>query len=101
MKLISQDIELPDQSTQVEIQKILDHRSIEGKNEFLVKWKNRPHEFNEWVKQEDFAQTAIIARYWRSIQQPTRKTSKRIRSINSKTAQSTSQRSRVSFNVPP
>ena len=101
LKLVSQDMELPVESEQVEIQKILDHRQVNGTNEFLVKWKNRPSNFNEWVKQTDFAQPAVITRYWKTITKPTRLTSKRKANLieSSSETLSTSKRTRSTRSV--
>ena len=93
LKLVSQEMELSTESEQVEVNKILDHRSVNGNFEFLVQWKNRPASLNQWVKQTDFAQKAMLDRYWRTVHQPTRKTSKRTRSV------STTSRSRTNRNV--
>ena len=44
--------------------KILDHRTKDDNGtEYLVKWKNKPEEFNEWVEELDFDNPEILRQY--------------------------------------
>jgi hypothetical protein len=52
---------------QVEVEKILDHRMVNNKYEFFVKWKNLSELENEWIKEDDFGTVEIINDYWKLI----------------------------------
>ena len=54
----------------VEIDKILDHSPKEGRvSEYLVSWKNRNKNENEWVKVENFNSKEVIEKYWKNKKQ--------------------------------
>ena len=55
------DAEKPTES--FEIEKILDKRKINDRNEYLVKWKNQSVEENEWVPEDHFDDMKIINDY--------------------------------------
>jgi len=48
-----------------EIQQILDDRNVDGKSEFLVRWKGYGEEDDSWVKHEDFDDVNVIKKYWK------------------------------------
>jgi len=47
----------------MEVQKILNHRKTNNRNEYLVKWKNLSNKHNEWLDEKDFVTTEIISKY--------------------------------------
>jgi len=50
-----------------EVDLVLDVRSIEGQQEFKVRWKGYPQERDSWVKKEDFDSDKSIADYWKAV----------------------------------
>jgi hypothetical protein len=51
----------PDQ--EFEIEKILDHKYVNGRLHYLVKWKNYGTEHNSWEPRENFAAPDAVTRY--------------------------------------
>ena len=66
LKLVSQDPVSADTSVAVEVQSILDDKTIHDVPHYLVKWKNRPAAFNQWVKETDFHDLGAIQQYIRT-----------------------------------
>ena len=64
-----------------EIEKIVDHKRENNEDYYLVKWKNFPETYNEYVNVKDFADTAIIKKFWknkkRNLKRKERRTSSR------------------------
>lgn len=56
------------EATAYEIDTLLDHRQRNGKQEFLVKWKNYPLDEASWEPYENFVDTAIVQEYWQVLQ---------------------------------
>ena len=55
LKLVHQDLVIPGLPGIVaHVDKILEHREIDGEKEYLVRWKNLSADLNEWVKHSDF-----------------------------------------------
>jgi hypothetical protein len=49
-----------------EVEKILDHRIINGRIMYFVKWKGYEEDENTWEPEEHFQQTQCIEDYWNS-----------------------------------
>ena len=47
-----------------EVQKILNHRQVGNKNEYLVKWRHMKD--TEWIDESKFNTKEVIARYWKT-----------------------------------
>jgi transposase InsO family protein len=47
-----------------EVQSVLAHMKKDGYFRYRVRWKNLPPKFDEWVKEDDFADTTPIKKYW-------------------------------------
>ena len=52
----------PEQSA-LEVEAILNHRKINGKYEYFVKWKSQ-HEENSWINEDQFVTSKIVQDYW-------------------------------------
>ena len=52
-----------------EIEKILDHRVVNGKTTYLVKWKGQPKSQNSWLPVENFDNLGSINKYWKSFKE--------------------------------
>ncbi len=68
LKLIQQDsidIEPPHSYIEAQMQQILDHRTTTDGIEYLVKWKDLPASFNQWVPERNISGLSTIQSYWR------------------------------------
>lgn len=54
----------------VEVEEILKHRKVNGRYEYLVKWKNFPSSHNEWLSEDRFDSTYPIEQYHQKINLP-------------------------------
>ncbi|KAF9895815.1 hypothetical protein BX616_008766 [Lobosporangium transversale] len=64
LKLVLDDFEDTDT---YEVETIIDHRqnaSSPHEYEYLVKWKNYPHDLNTWEPEEHFIERQCITEYW-------------------------------------
>jgi len=59
LKLVIQDQIQPE----VEVEKIIDDKQINGHQHYLVKWKGRDTSLNQWVHHQDFSGRSIIQKY--------------------------------------
>ena len=55
-----------DQDNVFEVEKIVDHKIINGRLSYFVKWKGYKDEDNTWEPEDHFLQTECIEDYWRS-----------------------------------
>ena len=55
--------DVKDDKNDVEIEKILDHKDVDSKRYYLVKWKGFKASENEWVIENDFSSKKIINKY--------------------------------------
>ena len=46
-----------------EVEKILSHRDINEKTEYLVEWRNLPNSHNKWLTADDFGTKEILNKY--------------------------------------
>lgn len=53
----------------VEVENILDHKIDGNHYRYLVHWKNRDSQFDEWVKDTDFTDQQCIKDYWNRLGQ--------------------------------
>ena len=65
LKLVSQDVILPDEHYEVE--SILDHKKVDGDIHYLVSWKKYVCSHNSWVHHKDFSSPKLISDYWKSL----------------------------------
>lgn len=66
LKLVSQS--MPFHEDSVEVERILSHKIINDEDHYLVKWKQREEQFNEWVPVTSFDSQAPIEAFWKSHQ---------------------------------
>jgi len=52
----------------VEVEKIIDHKEVNNKKLFLVKWKDLPDAENSWVPEDHFDTIEIIKEYWNKLE---------------------------------
>jgi len=64
-----------------EVQQIMDDREVDGKSEFLVRWKGYGEENDSWVKHKDFDDINIIKKYWKNKKAGTTQEIKKTRSV--------------------
>jgi hypothetical protein len=70
LKLAHPDIKLPTHGRPgiiAAVQKILDHKEENNSTLYLVKWKDLPNSYNQWVPQHDFNDIGPIRTYYRSM----------------------------------
>ncbi len=65
MALLPENVN-PEEHMYLEVESILAHRKEDSKDLYLVKWKNRDAEFNEWVQSDNFQDSTPIKEYWKS-----------------------------------
>jgi hypothetical protein len=68
LKVVSQntiEIDPPHSYIQAQIDRIIDHRIVDGKNQYLIKWSKMPDTYNQWVEEVNINGTVKIQDYWR------------------------------------
>ena len=63
----------PTHSDHYEVERVLQHRKVAGKLQYLVRWKGWGPADDSWVPIHDFDDLAVIKRYWKSLSQPEKK----------------------------
>jgi hypothetical protein len=64
-----------DDRISVEVERIIRHENLDGaKPKFFVKWKNRPHKFNQWLTIEDFDDRELVDEYLARVRPRVRQT---------------------------
>lgn len=58
---------IKEDSKDYEVQYIIQHKKIDGKYKYEVKWRNYRKQLNSWVDEEDFNSKNIIDDYWKTI----------------------------------
>jgi hypothetical protein len=67
LKLVSQS--MPFHEDSVEVEKVLAHKRVNDMDHYLVKWKRRAEQFNEWVPISSFDSQAPVEAFWKSRKQ--------------------------------
>ena len=49
-----------------EVEKILGHKKVGGKNWYLIRWKNYGGESDSWNSEDDFDDIEVIREYWKA-----------------------------------
>ena len=63
----------PEENEHYIVEKVVNHRQVQGKNEYYVKWKNYKSSDNSWIKEKDFDDFNIIKKYWKIQEAETKK----------------------------
>ena len=68
LKVVSQntiEIDPPHSYIQAQKDKVIDHRIVDGKNQYLIKWSKMPDTYNQRVDEVNINGTVKIQDYWR------------------------------------
>ena len=63
-------VQAKDENTTFEVEKIIDHRTRNGKIEYFVKWKSFSDDENTWEPETHFNTTECIEEYWKTKNKP-------------------------------